>query len=115
MALPTLTMMSAGIDVVQRRAQQLIDLVSSGVRDAFRMEIVESSAQAGSGAMPLAELASRAVAIAPRTIGVEASARRLRRQGVVGRIAQDRLFLDMRTVADEEVAWVARALAEVAL
>lgn len=112
MALPTLTMMSAGIDVVQRRAQQLIDLVSSEVRDALRMEIVESSAQAGSGAMPLAELASRAVAIAPGAMGVEASARRLRRQGVVGRIAQDRLFLDMRTVADEEVAWVARALAE---
>ena len=112
MALPTLTMTSAGIDVVQRRAQQLIDLVSSEVRDALRMEIVESSAQAGSGAMPLAELASRAVAIAPGAMGVEASARRLRRQGVVGRIAQDRLFLDMRTVADEEVAWVARALAE---
>jgi len=112
MALPTLTMMSAGIDVVQRRAQQLIDLVSSEVRDALRMEIVESSAQAGSGTMPLAELASRAVAIAPGAMGVEASARRLRRQGVVGRIAQDRLFLDMRTVADEEVAWVARALAE---
>ena len=112
MALPTLTMMSAGIDVVQRRAQQLIDLVSSEVRDALRMEIVESSAQAGSGAMPLAELASRAVAIAPGAMGVEASARRLRRQGVVGRIAQDRLFLDMRTVADEEVPWVARALAE---
>ena len=112
MALPTLTMTSAGIDVVQRRAQQLIDLVSSEVRDALRMEIVESSAQAGSGAMPLAELASRAVAIAPGAMGVEASARRLRRQGVVGRIAQDRLFLDMRTVADEEVPWVARALAE---
>ena len=112
MALPTLTMMSAGIDVVQRRAQQLIDLVSSEVRDALRMEIVESSAQAGSGTMPLAELASRAVAIAPGAMGVEASARRLRRQGVVGRIAQDRLFLDMRTVADEEVPWVARALAE---
>ena len=112
MALPTLTMMSAGIDVVQRRAQQLIDLVSGEVRDALRMEIVESSAQAGSGAMPLAELASRAVAIAPGAMGVEASARRLRRQGVVGRIAQDRLFLDMRTVADEEVPWVARALAE---
>ena len=76
------------------------------------MEIIESSAQAGSGAMPLAELASRAVAIAPGAMGVEASARRLRRQGVVGRIAQDRLFLDMRTVADEEVAWVARALTE---
>ena len=45
------------------------------------------------------------------SIGVESLARRLRHEGVVGRSAQDRLLLDMRTVRDEELAWIAQALA----
>ena len=75
------------------------------------LELVESLAQVGSGALPVAEMPSRAVAVESSSIGVESLARRLRHEGVVGRSAQDRLLLDMRTVRDEELAWIAQALA----
>ena len=75
--------------------------------------VVDSAAKAGSGAMPLAEIESRAVALEPLAAGVEALARALREKGVVGRIAQERLLLDMRTVDEGEIGWIARALDEV--
>ncbi len=109
--LPTLAMMGTEIVVVEERAQKLLGLVADDVRDALGLELVESLAQAGSGALPLAEIPSRAVAVDPGSTGVESLARRLRHEGVVGRIAQDRLLLDMRTVCDEELAWIAQALA----
>ncbi len=63
--------------------------------------------------LPLAEIESRAVALEPFAAGVEALARALREKGVVGRIAKERLLLDMRTVDEEEIEWVASALDEV--
>ena len=113
-ALPVLRMMGEGIEVLAARAQRLIDLTSEAVRAALGLAVVESAAQAGSGALPLAEIESRAVALEPLAGGVEPLARALRDKGVVGRIAQERLLLDMRTVDEEEIEWVARALDEVA-
>ena len=106
-------MMGAGVAELEARAQRLVELVSDEVRRALGMGVVESSAQAGSGALPLAEIPSRAVALQPVAVGVETLARGLRQAGVVGRIVQERLLLDMRTVRDGEVEWVARVLAEV--
>lgn len=69
-------------------------------------EVVRSTAKVGGGALPLLELEGPAVALDERL------AEPLRRGDppVVGRISGGRLLLDPRTMADEEVAWVARAL-----
>ena len=73
--------------------------------DQIDVDVVESLAQAGSGALPLEELPSFAVAITALNIGVEELARRMRcgSIAVVGRIEHERLLLDVRTVADNEV------------
>lgn len=113
-ALPTLAMMGAGTAALEARAQKLVSKVSAAARDALGLEMVDSLAQAGSGALPLVELPSRAVMLRPEALEAEALGRRLRREGVVGRIARECLFLDMRTVADDEVEWVAAALERVA-
>jgi L-seryl-tRNA(Ser) seleniumtransferase len=69
-------------------------------------ELVRSTAKVGGGALPLLELEGPAVALDV------ALAEPLRRADVpvIGRIGGGRLLLDPRTMADEEVAWVARAL-----
>ena len=113
-ALPVLRMMGVGVEVLAARAQRLMDLTSDAARAALGLAEVESVAQAGSGALPLAEIESRAVALEPLAGGVAPLARALRDKDVVGRIAQERLLLDMRTVDEEEIEWVARALDEVA-
>ncbi len=111
--LPTLEMMGAEIARLEARAQKLVAQVSEADRRKLGIGVVESQAQAGSGALPLAEIPSRAVAIRPADLGLEQVARRLRREGVVGRVAQGQLLLDMRTVRDAELMWIGRALAKI--
>jgi L-seryl-tRNA(Ser) seleniumtransferase len=72
-------------------------------------EVVEATAKVGGGALPLLELPGPVVALPGEP---EALAARLRAADppVVGRIADGRLLLDPRTLADDEVELVACAL-----
>ncbi|MYA24393.1 MAG: L-seryl-tRNA(Sec) selenium transferase [Gemmatimonadetes bacterium] len=112
-ALPALAMLRATVETLEERAQRLVSLLSEEVCRALRLKVVESLAQAGSGSLPLAEIPSRAVVLQPSAVQVEQLGRQLRRQGVVGRITRERLLLDMRTVRDDEVEWIAQALLHV--
>jgi L-seryl-tRNA(Ser) seleniumtransferase len=69
-------------------------------------ELVRSVSKVGGGALPLLELEGPAVAL---EVGLAEPLRRAE-VPVVGRVSRGRLLLDPRTMADEEVAWVARAL-----
>jgi L-seryl-tRNA(Ser) seleniumtransferase len=113
-ALPALAMLRTTVETLDERAQRLLSLLPEEVCRAFRLEVVESLAQAGSGSLPLAEIPSRAVALQPSAGRVEQLGHQLRQQGIVGRIARERLLLDMRTVRDDEVEWIAQALTHVA-
>ena len=62
--------------------------------------------------MPLARLASRAVTIKPRSISTAALEERLRNLPlpIVGRVYDDRVALDVRTIDDELFAAVAEGV-----
>jgi L-seryl-tRNA(Ser) seleniumtransferase len=94
--IPVLAML--GDEGLQKRAEALA-AVTGG-------ELVRSTAKVGGGALPLLELEGPAVALDV------ALAEPLRRAEVpvIGRISGGRLLLDPRTMADEEVAWVAKSL-----
>jgi L-seryl-tRNA(Ser) seleniumtransferase len=94
--IPVLAML--GDDGLQERAAALAEATGG--------ELVRSTAKVGGGALPLLELEGPAVALDV------ALAEPLRRAEVpvIGRISGGRLLLDPRTMADEEVAWVAKSL-----
>ncbi len=110
--LPVLTMMTATMDSLQQRAHKvsadLADLVTRG----WQIEVADSVAQAGSGSLPLEEIPSIAITILPADISVAELAGRLRQgvPAVVGYIRDDHLHLDMRTIAEHEVADLIGAL-----
>ena len=110
--IPVLRMMRQSHAVVRDRARTLASAIDDLDSDQIDVEVVESLAQAGSGALPLEELPSFAVAITSLHTGVEEFARRMRCGGIagVGRIEHERLLLDMRTVADDEVGDIVRAI-----
>ncbi len=110
--LPVLSMLCQSGEAVSRRAHALASALQGEWASALRVEVVASRAQAGSGALPLEELPSYAVALALVSGGVEDLARRLRTAdvAVVGRIERARLLLDMRAVAEDEVAAMVNAL-----
>ena len=109
---PVLRMLSESTELVRARAQALLGLVTGAARlDAV---IVETEGFAGGGAMPMHALAGFALRLSCAEMSTEDLARRLRTgaTAVVGRIERDGLLLDMRTVADDELAPLAAAIVQ---
>jgi L-seryl-tRNA(Ser) seleniumtransferase len=100
--IPVLAMLEADPAVLQARAERLASAIGG--------EVVEAVAKVGGGALPLLELTGPAVAL--HSGRPDATAARLRAGDppVLARIQDGRVLLDPRTMADEEVAWVAAAL-----
>jgi L-seryl-tRNA(Ser) seleniumtransferase len=108
--LPVLAMLTAGDAELRRRAELMRDvLVDAGAQ----AEVVEASAKAGGGALPLLELKGPACAIDPGEVPLDELARRLRTgvPPVVGRARDGWLLLDPRTLGDADAEQAARAAA----
>jgi len=69
----------------------------------------------GGGALPEQDLPTVAVALQPEGLSVNELEELLRKgdEPVIGRIENDQLLLDMRTVADREIAQLAAILLRV--
>ena len=106
--IPAVRMMAASPDEVRDRAERLVEALA-GAGDPT---LVASRATPGGGALPLVELPSWAVAVGPPGGGAEALAARLRAQepALVGRILDERLAFDARTLTDDEIPIAARGI-----
>jgi L-seryl-tRNA(Ser) seleniumtransferase len=110
--IPTLRMLTEPEARVRRRARRCLRALPPAVRTALDARVVGTRGQAGGGALPLAELPTAALALGSAAHPATALEARLRagRPPVIGRIAEDRLLLDCRTVADDEVPLLAAAV-----
>jgi L-seryl-tRNA(Ser) seleniumtransferase len=100
--IPVLAMLTADNATLRARAERLAAAVGG--------EIVDATAKVGGGALPLLELPGPAVALTGGSPDALAARLRAADPPVVGRIEAGRLLLDPRTLADDEIALVARAL-----
>ena len=92
--IPTLAMLTASAATIQARAEQVrARLETAGVT----CEVIETEASVGGGAFPTARIVSYAVAIAGRVEEIERTLRTAP-NAIIGRIAQDRVLLDLRSV-----------------
>jgi L-seryl-tRNA(Ser) seleniumtransferase len=112
-ALPVLAMLSEPEETLATRAERLRTLVAA--IDGLEAETAPEVGYAGGGSLPEAAIPTRVVRLRPQRIGAGELARRLQAHepAVVARIASERLVLDLRTVRDDEVAEIGRALREV--
>jgi L-seryl-tRNA(Ser) seleniumtransferase len=105
--IPVLVMVTATRESVSSRAK----LVATALNAAgISCEVVTTEAAVGGGAFPTARLESAAVAIDGKASDVE---RRLRLStpAIIGRIMDDRLLLDVRSMtADQDQAFAAAAI-----
>jgi L-seryl-tRNA(Ser) seleniumtransferase len=111
--IPTLRMLLEPEPAVRARARRCLRRVPAATRTALAARIVADRSQVGGGALPLVELPTAAVALGSAAHPPAVLDARLRagRPPVIGRIAAERLLLDCRTVADDEVALLAAAIA----
>jgi L-seryl-tRNA(Ser) seleniumtransferase len=114
--IPTLRLLTEPLAEVRRRARRALRGLSAELRRRLAARIEKSHAEVGGGALPTVKLPTVGLVVGADAV----DARRLDvalREGeppVIGRMVDDRLFLDCRTVLPAEVAVLARALAEAA-
>jgi L-seryl-tRNA(Ser) seleniumtransferase len=105
--LPTLRLLTRPTDAIRALAHSLHATVSAAVAPRFTVEVVDMRGQIGSGSLPIETLPSCGLAIAPvgrqgigRALDELADAFRALPLPVIGRIASDRLLLDLRCLED---------------
>ncbi|MFM8302433.1 MAG: L-seryl-tRNA(Sec) selenium transferase [Gemmatimonadota bacterium] len=105
--IPALAMLTETPEVIRARAVAVADAITSATRVAVAIEACEATV--GGGAFPTARIPSFAVTIANDAPSLEA---RLRHGAipVVGRIAEGRLWLDLRSVPPEDDAVLVQML-----
>jgi L-seryl-tRNA(Ser) seleniumtransferase len=101
--LPTLRFLTRQLDGVRAVARHFAGPLGAALGPDWRIDVVECESEVGSGALPMARIASAGLAISPVReaapgSAVEHLARRLRGLPcpLVGRISEGRLVLDLR-------------------
>ena len=102
--IPTLNMLAAKKFAHEQRTRLLCQKLKHKAGTQAKFEPVEIISAVGGGALPTAELPFWAVQVVPRTISVNELAQKLRSSepAVLGRVQEDKLLLDLRTVAASE-------------
>ena len=113
---PTLAALAAPLETVRERAGRLRGWLEAKGVPSGRLELIDTVARAGAGALPVTEVPSVAVSV---DVGADpdavATALRLGAPAVVGRVHEGRLLLDLRSVGDHELEDLATAVAAVVL
>ena len=110
--LPTLAMLTISQDLVKKRAQKLKNRIQRTLKENCAVEIVAAKSKVGGGAMPEYTLPSWAVTLSPKNCNSNTLEQDMRyfKPPVIGRIDNDRLMLDMRTVFDNQIPQLANLL-----
>lgn len=105
--IPTLRMLTAAADRLKEKAEILHRLLIPGAGRSYQVTPTES--QVGGGSMPGISLPSYAVAVALDGISAGQLERGMRAHPtpIIGRIAKDKVLLDVRTMEEEELEEVA--------
>jgi L-seryl-tRNA(Ser) seleniumtransferase len=111
--IPTLRMLTEPAASVRRRARRLLGRLSAETQRRLGAVLVEATSQVGGGALPTVELPTTTIALGTpeRPAARLDEALRAGRPPVLGRLLDDRLLLDCRTVLASDVAPLAARLA----
>jgi L-seryl-tRNA(Ser) seleniumtransferase len=110
--IPTLRMLTEPPAAIRRRARGLLRRLSAEVQSRLGAILVDATSQVGGGALPTVELPTIALALGSAERRPEDLDDRLRaaRPPVLGRLLDDRLLLDFRTVLPADVPALAAIL-----
>ena len=111
--IPTLRMLTEPLGSIRRRARRILARAGADLSRRLGAQLVESRSQVGGGALPTVELPTAAIALGTSDRPAEGLDAALRggRPPVLGRLLDDRLLLDCRTVLPSDVPALAARLA----
>jgi L-seryl-tRNA(Ser) seleniumtransferase len=103
--IPTLRFLTRTVAEMMKVAQPARDVLSEHLGAEFQCEIIESTSQIGSGALPTEELPTIAIRVTHPKISANSVADIFRRARppIIGRVTDDGFQLDLRTIDDPAV------------
>ncbi len=103
--LPTLRFLTRAVHEMKQIAPRARDILLDHLGAEFRCEIIESTSQIGSGALPTEELPTIAIRVTHPQISANSIADLFRRARppIIGRVTDDGFQLDLRAIEDPAV------------
>ncbi len=100
--IPTLRAFTRPLDEIRTLGEQLVPRLQAVLGDGFTVESQASTAQVGSGALPIEALPTIVITIEHQKIAAAALAQKFRAADppIIGRINDDRFLLDLRMIFD---------------
>ena len=108
--IPVVAALGASGEALRARAEQLAAAIAAIGAAGLRVAVEPCASAVGGGAMPTAELPSWAVTLAGRSADDLDAQLRAAAVPVIARVADGRVWLDVRTIAPAEIADIAAAL-----
>ncbi|RLB23644.1 MAG: L-seryl-tRNA(Sec) selenium transferase [Deltaproteobacteria bacterium] len=114
--IPTLRMICQSYQELRRKAQRLLRRIGRLNTDRFSVSVSDGGSKVGGGALPLLELPTRVLCLQPGELTAHEMERWLRayQPPIIGRVEKDILILDVRTIQEDELGTVAKAMQELA-
>jgi L-seryl-tRNA(Ser) seleniumtransferase len=102
--IPTLAMLSADNNLLRQRAEALTIELNAAIGEYALCKVVQTTSAVGGGALPTADFPSWGVEVAAKNMTDFDLAGRLRKQepAVIGRLQDEKLLLDLRTILPGE-------------
>ena len=102
--IPVLSLITKDIKEIEKSASRLYEKLNI-INDVASVRIEDCLSQIGGGSLPTERINSKCVTILPKNMSTASLEEKLRLEEnpVVGRISEDKLILDMRTVLEDEI------------
>ncbi len=102
--IPTLKAFTRTLAELDEIGNRTIPKLRSVLGEGFDLELIDSSSEIGSGALPTEEIPTKVIAIHHRTMSVNKIAQMFRTANppILGRVNNDRFLLDLRTIFDSD-------------
>jgi L-seryl-tRNA(Ser) seleniumtransferase len=111
--IPTLSMLSMNKDEIERKAIELkskiIDIIKD---DNFKIDIEDNFSEVGGGSLPLEKLPTKCIVLTIENLSTQEFENNLRKFNIpiITRLYKDRIYMDLRTIKEEEYNIVVEGL-----
>ncbi|WP_026893726.1 L-seryl-tRNA(Sec) selenium transferase [Clostridiisalibacter paucivorans] len=102
--IPTLKMLTMSIEEVSLKANILSNKIIDKLTGKINVKIVDGFSQVGGGALPLEKIPTKLIELVSNDLTASEIERRLRKESipVVVRVFKDKIYIDLRTVKEDE-------------
>ena len=112
--IPVLSLITKDLKEIEKNTNDLFNKIEN-LENVADINVEDTLSQIGGGSLPAERIKSKSVTIMPKNISTQSLEAKLRagKNPVVGRISEEKLIIDMRTVLEDEIDILAQKLIDI--